>query len=74
MQALAVIDMQRWMFRYPERAAQLGRLVPVINALAANFAAAGLPEFDVRVVHKEHLDDHLPSTRWRARGDQGRPR
>ena len=55
MQALAVIDMQRWMFHGPERAeraAQLPTLVPVINALAARFAAARLLVFDLRVVHK----------------------
>jgi nicotinamidase-related amidase len=52
MQALVVIDMQRWMFQLPERAAQLKALVPLINKLAADFAAARLPVFDVRVVHK----------------------
>lgn len=51
MRALAIIDMQRWMFRLPERAAQLDALVPVINTLVADFAAAGLPVFDIRVVH-----------------------
>jgi nicotinamidase-related amidase len=51
MQALAIIDMQRWMFRLPERAAQLKVLVPLINTLVADFAAAGLPVFDVRGVH-----------------------
>lgn len=52
MQALAVIDMQRWMFQKPERSSQLTALVPLINKLAADFATAGLPVFDVRVVHK----------------------
>jgi nicotinamidase-related amidase len=52
MQALAVIDMQRWMFRQPERAAQLPAVVPVINRLVERFASAGLPIFDIRVVHK----------------------
>src|SRR6266850_4627870 len=52
MRALAVIDMQRWMFRLPERAAQLPTLVPTVNTLAADFAAASRPIFDVRVVHK----------------------
>jgi nicotinamidase-related amidase len=52
MQALAIIDMQRWMFRRSERAAQLAALLPTINKLAADFAAAGWPVFDVRVVHK----------------------
>jgi nicotinamidase-related amidase len=52
MPALAVIDMQRWMFRLPERSLQLGTLVPLVNKLAAGFALAGLPVFDVRVIHK----------------------
>ena len=52
MQALAIIDMQRWMFRTPERTAQLPALVPVLNRLAAEFDAAGLPVFDVRVFHQ----------------------
>lgn len=40
MQALAIIDMQRWMFRLPERMAQLAAVVPamrwrtVTNAIA----------------------------------------
>jgi nicotinamidase-related amidase len=52
MQALAIIDMQRWMFRLPERAAQLPAVVPVINRLAVAFEASGLPVFNVHVVHK----------------------
>jgi nicotinamidase-related amidase len=52
MQALAIIDMQRWMFRTPERAAQLPALVPMLNRLAARFDAAGHPVFDVRVIHQ----------------------
>ena len=52
MQALAIIDMQRWMFRLPERAAQLPAVVPVINKLAVDFEASGLPVFNVQVVHK----------------------
>ncbi len=52
MQALAVIDMQRWMFQLPDRAAQLAAVLPAINRLAADFAASGLPVFDVRVLHK----------------------
>src|SRR5216683_253360 len=52
MRALAIIDMQRWMFRLPERAAQLPSLVPTINRLAADFEASGLPVFNVYVVHK----------------------
>jgi nicotinamidase-related amidase len=52
MQALALIDMQRWMFRLPERAAQLPAVVPAINKLVADFEASGLPVFNVHVVHK----------------------
>jgi nicotinamidase-related amidase len=52
MQALAIIDMQRWMFRYPERAAQLPSLIDNINRLSSAFAAKGLPVFDIRTVHK----------------------
>src|SRR6267378_1542232 len=52
MQALAIIDMQRWMFRTPERAAQLPALVPTLNRLSARFDAAGHPVFDVRVIHQ----------------------
>lgn len=52
MQALLLVDMQRWMFRLPERAAQLKAIVPAINKLAASFASSGQPLFDVRVMHK----------------------
>ena len=52
MQALAIVDMQRWMFRFPERRAQLPELVPALNRLAALFHAAGLPVFDIGVFHK----------------------
>jgi nicotinamidase-related amidase len=52
MQALAIIDMQRWMFRLPDRAAQLPAVVPAINRLAAAFNARGQPVFDVGVFHK----------------------
>jgi nicotinamidase-related amidase len=53
MLALAVIDMQRWMFHRADRAAQLSALVPAIGELVARFAAARLPIFDVRVVHEK---------------------
>jgi len=43
MQALAIVDMQRWMFRLPERAAQLPAVVPAINKLVVDFEASGLP-------------------------------
>jgi nicotinamidase-related amidase len=52
MQALAVVDMQRWMFRFPERRAQLPALVPALNRLAAAFEAAGHPVFEIGVYHK----------------------
>src|ERR1044071_2057901 len=52
MQALAIVDMQRWMFRYPERRAQLPTLVPALNRLAAAFDAAGHPVFEIGVYHK----------------------
>ena len=52
MQALAIVDMQRWMFRYPERRAQLPTLVPALNRLAAGFEAGGHPVFEVGVYHK----------------------
>jgi len=52
MQALAIVDMQRWMFRLPERAAQLPAVVPAINKLVVDFEASGLPVFNVHVVHK----------------------
>jgi nicotinamidase-related amidase len=51
MQALIIVDMQRWMFRHPERAAQLPAIVPTINRLAASFAANEWPIFSIGVVH-----------------------
>ena len=52
MQALAIVDMQRWMFRFPERRAQLPSLVPALNRLAAVFNAHGHPVIEVGVFHK----------------------
>lgn len=52
MQALIIVDMQRWMFRLPEREAQLATVVPAINLLAARFSAVGWPVFEVCVEHK----------------------
>jgi nicotinamidase-related amidase len=52
MLGLVIIDMQRWMFRYPERAAQIPLLVGNVNALANAFNETGLPIFDVRTIHK----------------------
>ena len=37
MLGLVIIDMQKWMFRYPERAAQIDSLVANINAVAKVF-------------------------------------
>jgi len=50
--ALLVIDMQRWMFRTPERSAQLPALCANIASLIAVFEASGLPIFDVRTEHR----------------------
>lgn len=52
MQALAIVDMQRWMFRFPERRAQLPALVPALNRLAAAFDSGGYPIFEIGVYHK----------------------
>jgi nicotinamidase-related amidase len=52
MLGLVIIDMQRWMFRYPERAAQLPFLVANINALANAFIETRLPIFDIQTIHK----------------------
>jgi nicotinamidase-related amidase len=51
MLGLAIIDMQKWMFRYPERAAQIDQLIDNINAISKAFEP-GLPIFDVRTIHK----------------------
>src|SRR6266542_5463200 len=50
MKALVIIDMQRWMFRLPERMAQAPRLVSHIDVLIGAFQRARLPIFDVRTV------------------------
>jgi nicotinamidase-related amidase len=47
-----IVDMQMWMFRYPERAAQLPSLARAINSLSAAFADARLPIFHVSTIHK----------------------
>jgi nicotinamidase-related amidase len=52
MLSLVVIDMQKWMFRYPERAAQIPSLVRAINSLSVAFAEARLPIFNVKTFHK----------------------
>ena len=50
MLGLVIIDMQKWMFRYPERAAQIDSLVANINAVAKVFERE-LPIFDVQTIH-----------------------
>jgi nicotinamidase-related amidase len=52
MLGLMIVDMQKWMFRYPERAAQLPLLVRAIDRLSATFAKARLPIFHVNTIHK----------------------
>ena len=52
MLSLVIIDMQRWMFRYADRAAQLPSLVSAINNLSVAFAEARLPIFHVSTIHK----------------------
>jgi nicotinamidase-related amidase len=52
MLGFAIIDMQKWMFRLPERVLQVPLLTANINALAQAFAEQGLPVFNVETVHK----------------------
>ncbi|MFD2262437.1 cysteine hydrolase family protein [Lacibacterium aquatile] len=52
MRALLVIDMQRWMFRTPDRAAQLPVLLQAIERLSLDFEARNQPLFDIRTEHK----------------------
>ncbi len=52
MLALVIIDMQRWMFRTPDRLAQVGTMLPVIESLASRFTQAKLPIYDVVTVHQ----------------------
>jgi nicotinamidase-related amidase len=52
MLGLVVIDMQKWMFRYPERKAQVPSLLRSINSLISSFGRARLPIFDVLTIHK----------------------
>ncbi len=67
MQALVIVDMQRWMFRQPERARQLPAVVSAISRLAESFAAARRPIFNVGVVHKP---DRSTWTRLMLKYDQ----
>lgn len=52
MLGLMILDMQKWMFRHPERAAQIPGLLTNINTLAAAFAEARLPIINVETIHK----------------------
>jgi nicotinamidase-related amidase len=52
MLSLMIIDMQNWMFRSADRAAQLPSLVSAINALSVAFAEARLPIFHVSTIHQ----------------------
>ncbi|WP_082172072.1 cysteine hydrolase family protein [Methylobacterium indicum] len=52
MLALVIIDMQRWMFRTPERSDQVGNILPAIDGLASHFAQANLPIYDVVTIHQ----------------------
>ncbi|MGH6898776.1 MAG: hypothetical protein ACREJ5_19865 [Geminicoccaceae bacterium] len=52
MLSLVIIDMQKWMFRSADRAAQLPLLVSAINDLSVAFAEARLPIFHVSTIHK----------------------
>ena len=52
MLGLIIIDMEKWMFRYPERAAQVPLLVANINALVKTFVEFELPIFNIQTIHK----------------------
>jgi nicotinamidase-related amidase len=52
MLGLIIIDMQKWMFRYPERAAQVPLLIANINALMKTFVEFELPIFNIQTIHK----------------------
>lgn len=52
MDALVVIDMQKWMFRYKTRAEQLPSLLTNIKRLLAHFDRERLLICDVRTEHK----------------------
>lgn len=52
MQALVIIDMQRWMIRRPERLEQVPFLVSNIERLTAAFEAVESPIYNVRTIHK----------------------
>jgi nicotinamidase-related amidase len=52
MLALVIVDLQRWMFRLPERMAQVSALLANTERLADAFREVGLPIYDVRTVHK----------------------
>lgn len=52
MQALMIIDMQKWMFRYPERLAQVGKLTSNIATLVSLFEEKHYPVFEIVTVLK----------------------
>jgi nicotinamidase-related amidase len=52
--ALIIIDMQRWMFRYPDRLAQADSLLCSVRRMTEAFEAKGQPIYDVVTIH--HAD------------------
>ena len=52
MQALVIIDMQRWMFRLPERLEQVPSLIASIEQLTTAFEVAQRSIYHVRTIHK----------------------
>ena len=52
MKALVIGDMQRWMFRTPDRSAQVTGLLSAINRMTSVFLQDNLPIFSVVTEHK----------------------
>jgi nicotinamidase-related amidase len=52
MDALVVIDLQRWMFRMPERLAQVDGILSSLSILVSRFEQAKLPIYDVVTIHR----------------------
>ncbi|TFZ61064.1 cysteine hydrolase [Methylorubrum sp. Q1] len=50
--ALAIIDLQNWMFRYQDRSSQIGRLLTSLNGLISTFEGRSLPIYDIVTIHK----------------------
>lgn len=50
--ALAVIDMQRWMFRKPDRLAQVDAMLQSIDVLASHCARLRLSIYDIVTIHQ----------------------